>query len=445
MDSFKGPCCHRSAPVEMDESMTSSNLDLAWPPPCLQCGRHTETSKMPQEHGNEQIRGESHNAGRRRIPESQYHHEPKEAFHAAPQPCLIPPTHSGQMRHPDPADFWPNGLNEQFLRYERDSMAHHSKDFASASKYLQHNSLEEAESLEPPLPLVSDSNYTHYVRSPYSAGRMTGPRPIQEIFPGQCACCPPANLPRLTNNYHYYKNDNPMYPHQGPRHYQQSRNPPRSRLQIKDGPNSTHGSVHQCVAPLGDVIHEVSVQRSFQADPGPATREIRKTVSLPDECRNVFITYSVDIAGEMLPFAKFLTDQGFEPAIDIFDNPLRRMGITKWMDRYLNDKSVLIIVVISPKYKEDVEGDGDDEHGLHTKYIHNQIQNEFIQQGCLNFRLVPVLFPNATKRHVPNWLQSTRIYRWPQDTQDLLLRLLREERYIIPQRAADLTLTVRPL
>ena len=154
--------------------MTSSNLDLAWPPPCLQCGRHTETSKMPQEHGDEQIRGEAHNAGRRRIPESQYHHEPKEAFHAAPQPCLIPPTHSGQMRHPDPADFWPNGLNEQFLRYERDSMAHHSKDFASASKYLQHNSLEEAESLEPPLPLVSDSNYTHYVRSPYSAGRMTG-------------------------------------------------------------------------------------------------------------------------------------------------------------------------------------------------------------------------------------------------------------------------------
>lgn len=66
------------------------------------------------------------------------------------------------------------------------------------------------------------------------------------------------------------------------------RNPPRNRSQIKGGPNAPHGSVHQCVAPLSYVIHEVSVQRSFQADPGPATREIRKTISLPEECRKSY-------------------------------------------------------------------------------------------------------------------------------------------------------------
>lgn len=46
-------------------------------------------------------------------------------------------------------------------------------------------------------------------------------------------------------------------------------------------------------------------------------------------------------------------------------------------------KSVLIIMVISPKYKKDVEEDGDDEHGLHTKYIHKQVGAVIIAQGVL--------------------------------------------------------------
>lgn len=170
-----------------------------------------------------------------------------------------------------------------------------------------------------------------------------------------------------------------------------------------------------------------------------------RTISLPEECKTVFITYSVDTAKDMIPFTKFLLANGFQPAIDIFDNPIRSMDTTKWMDRYLNDKSVLIIVVISPQYKAVVEGLGPDEHCLHTKYIYKQIQNEFIQQGCLNFRLVPVLFPGASLRHVPNWLQSTKLYRWPQDGPDLLLRLFRLERYIVPPPGPGLTLSVQQL
>ncbi|XP_029316350.1 uncharacterized protein LOC115027271 [Cottoperca gobio] len=286
------------------------------------------------------------------------------------------------------------------------------------------------EDLEPPCPLRSDDEWQHY-------------RP----FP------PPHHF---THNYnpHYTMDDqfnlNPVtrFLPQPCHHSVPGHRTPWDVYQSCLAQGSVSVNVPQFSVPPVEGMSQVSVMNLSSAGAGASVshpHEKRRTISLPDECRNVFITYSSDVSSEMVPFVDFLTKQGFQPTIDIFNNPFRHTDTNKWKDSYLKDPSTLIIVAISPKYKTDIEGYVMDSHGLHTKYIHTMMQNEFIQQGSLNFRFIPLLFLDASQKHVPCWLQNTRVYRWPQDTEDLLLRLLREERYVPPPVPPELTLIIRPV
>lgn len=404
----EAPCPHLSLPVEMDELMTSSSLNLAWPA-CQKCSARGDDSVV-----NDERRVECPNACLRGRALGLKGNGP-----ALP---VATPTELGASR----MHYLQRALGGA-VRLPRLPLQNVSEMFPEAGYGVEHQRnvpSEDEESLEQPLPLRSDVGESEH----WIVGPGLTRSPVCAVDP-QCPRCPPppVNVPMP------HMREPQMHMQARPMHLRPAL--PMATPQAITGARDTP-----------EVMTEMCVLPSQPIRTGRAqAQEVRRTISLPDDCRTVFVTYSVDVAEEIFPFVTFLINQGFRPAIDIFDNAVRQMDMNKWMDSYLKDKSVLIIMVISPKYKIDIEGDGSDQHGLHTKYIHSQLQNEFIQQRCLNFRLVPVLFPNANQSHVPLWLQSTRVFRWPHDAQDLLLRLLREERYIAPPLGRDLTLSIRPL
>lgn len=136
---LSGPCPHLSVPVEMDESMTPSSLDLALSSICKHCSGRPESSTQWQ--GYEEV-------------------EPDRPT-AAPHPRLMPTTHPGQM--------------SRELPYKQGTMYPCSSDY----HFRQVRSVEQGPSLEAPLPLMSDLEGSRYAPPFYHAAHA----------PGQCPPC----------------------------------------------------------------------------------------------------------------------------------------------------------------------------------------------------------------------------------------------------------------
>ncbi|XP_072539152.1 uncharacterized protein traf3ip2l isoform X2 [Salminus brasiliensis] len=170
----------------------------------------------------------------------------------------------------------------------------------------------------------------------------------------------------------------------------------------------------------------------------PQPKSVPSTSPLSLEQRKVFVTYEADNdkhVKEVINFVALLRHNGFYTHIDMFEQQFRSISKIDFMERYIAEKDYLIIIIISPKYYEIVTDASlfmENDETLNTVYIHKQLQNEFIQNGCKNFRFIPVLFPGAKKCHVPKWLQNTHVFCWPRDRDDILRRLMRVEKYNPP-------------
>ncbi|XP_031414359.1 E3 ubiquitin ligase TRAF3IP2-like isoform X2 [Clupea harengus] len=252
--------------------------------------------------------------------------------------------------------------------------------------------------------------------------------------PAPCALSPPVATPHT----------HPLHPYaclpQAPICCTQC--PPPGHLRM--GPLhqlSPHPAYHMPFQPSGPDHCGHVPTRSTQSEyavPQPRYTSPRGT-QLSMEQRKVFVTYesdSEDHVKEIIKFVALLRHNGFDTHIDVFEQQLNSISKIDCTERYIQEKDYLIIIAISPKYHEVVAGDRmfveRDERTLNTVYIHKQLQNEFIQNGCKNFRFIPILFPGAKKSHVPTWLQNTHVYSWPKDRDDILRRLMRVEKYNPP-------------
>lgn len=135
---------------------------------------------------------------------------------------------------------------------------------------------------------------------------------FMSALPCLCTCPDPAKGRRLRQHEHHLPPNQPHHncnnchyhnPHGAPQQQQYSYyenvscqgNPPQICHPYRDAPNAPNASVPQPVGPRKDTMHEVSVNCPYQPGPGPATREIRKTISLPEECSKLHQCLCVNI------------------------------------------------------------------------------------------------------------------------------------------------------
>lgn len=144
---------------------------------------------------------------------------------------------------------------------------------------------------------------------------------------------------------------------------------------------------------------------------------------------------------------RFLMRNNVEAKVDFMEDIIRSMSNAVWVDTQLNECD-FVMICISPVYAQVVQdrlAEEDKQRGnaQQAMYIYRQLHQEFIQNHARNFRFLPMLVDGGTLSNVPRWLKDTKIYRWPEDFEDIMYRILKINKYQKPKRGRTPTCTIR--
>lgn len=244
-------------------------------------------------------------------------------------------------------------------------------------------------------------------------------------------------------------------------------------------PNGTRSHVDQFTkeAPSTFPLRLKSNSCSSSTSPvSSSSQGLMKSASVPNNMKpseyrktfrhiKVFVTYSADEkrhTQRVLNLCKCLEKNGFSCCVDIYHQKLQIEDRAGWYQKRFEEAD-FILVVISPKYKRDVEtcdmdNDADDSdsmdsddnrqlensHQLHTKQIYRLMYREYLQVGSRSMRFIPLLFEGIKRDLIPDWLvnpYSPLVYDWPKQYKDLLWMLTKPEKRIpvtsrnVPERS----------
>ncbi|CAK8676772.1 unnamed protein product [Clavelina lepadiformis] len=156
--------------------------------------------------------------------------------------------------------------------------------------------------------------------------------------------------------------------------------------------------------------------------------------------KKVFITYANEDESHMrtiVQISQTLLRNSIEVTVDVLEQKEKAESVSKWLDKNLQ-KCDFVLICVSPKYYEIVLEDeprqsDQQENNVNTRYIYRRIHNEYIHQGAINKRFIPVLVGTGKSSHVPGWLHDTKIFQWPDEYEDIIYRIFGQEKYIKPK------------